>query len=877
MLKQSDNILHRLFSRETCRAVPNTHIHRARQLYENVVPSDTLYDIEHPDHIFRKFTNDGQYLICFSRNCEDLIVYRFNWLSYCTEGPDSDINEELPLKAKQFESFFIKLYTLTLGSATELICQDFFLSAENSSFGIFATRTGPDSDAPATPGAPPGVPSIERIALHLVRLADGVVVDERVYRDDFIHLSHNAGVCMYDDLLAILSIKYQSIHIVQIRETGMFVDVRTIGTSCREDDELVINSQEQEEILFQRHATAQKVKSIPSEVGFSLALNPHEIKGKALVSQCISRGLDPVVRAAYHDQNNMIQRGVESLGTDIDIQYEGYFGGLFGSPESSGGSQNEGFVRRFSAEFSPKLKSSFSPTRLEAPDMFPVNPGMEALSSNNRAGSLPSTTGGCDIGIQIGTSRCSNLPDRNSAINGYERNIIVGEESENLGITKQIGVCFDCGSTNMGSSNGSECGFRNLCVHGGGNSYAEPSEASSIGHSSERNVRYIVSSRSLCSPQQYGSVKELMQTGSSPVAFASVTGYDRFAVQRQIGETSVIERLSCSVEGPDDTRSAIDLESTHRSTILLDLGSTRFPHRTADYPDDVVTTAPVSTVNARWRFDTPHSRQRLHHVGENVLSLPVREGQTSERAVQELYRPGNQLLGGIKQRLLSFLFESLWNQDTNPVFKGQQMKRFYYHFQHYVDLVIQKVQFLDRFHLLIKFGDAESVVSRHSNASSRTSFLAIYNMETTKMLEFQQNSSNSFLKSFEHFYDHFRIVPRSYISSHSNNAFSREQYQKQKSAYQNKKPGNSSRVVRMTLDSLPFCSQSQSPSVYFDQSLFHFDEKVWNLDQMMESKGWFLFFSTPYFHLLFLFSIPLSNHQLLIFTLENEELLKRAA
>ncbi|KAJ7562096.1 hypothetical protein O6H91_03G055000 [Diphasiastrum complanatum] len=730
MLKQSDNILHRLFSRETCRAVPNTHIHRARQLYENVVPSDTLYDIEHPDHIFRKFTNDGQYLICFSRNCEDLIVYRFNWLSYCTEGPDSDINEELPLKAKQFESFFIKLYTLTLGSATELICQDFFLSAENSSFGIFATRTGPDSDAPATPGAPPGVPSIERIALHLVRLADGVVVDERVYRDDFIHLSHNAGVCMYDDLLAILSIKYQSIHIVQIRETGMFVDVRTIGTSCREDDELVINSQEQEEILFQRHATAQKVKSIPSEVGFSLALNPHEIKGKALVSQCISRGLDPVVRAAYHDQNNMIQRGVESLGTDIDIQYEGYFGGLFGSPESSGGSQNEGFVRRFSAEFSPKLKSSFSPTRLEAPDMFPVNPGMEALSSNNRAGSLPSTTGGCDIGIQIGTS-----------------------------------------STNMGSSNGSECGFRNLCVHGGGNSYAEPSEASSIGHSSERNVRYIVSSRSLCSPQQYGSVKELMQTGSSPVAFASVTGYDRFAVQRQIGETSVIERLSCSVEGPDDTRSAIDLESTHRSTILLDLGSTRFPHRTADYPDDVVTTAPVSTVNARWRFDTPHSRQRLHHVGENVLSLPVREGQTSERAVQELYRPGNQLLGGIKQRLLSFLFESLWNQDTNPVFKGQQMKRFYYHFQHYVDLVIQKVQFLDRFHLLIKFGDAESVVSRHSNASSRTSFLAIYNMETTKMLEFQQ-------------------------------------------------------VVRMTLDSLPFCSQSQSPSVYFDQSLFHFDEKL---------------------------------------------------
>jgi de-etiolated-1 len=76
-------------------------------------------------------------------------------------------------------------------------------------------------------------------------LADGRITDQRSFNDDFIHLAHNMGVFLYDDLLAVLSIRFQSIRILQIRETGRFVDVRTIGTHCREDDELVLNSQAQ--------------------------------------------------------------------------------------------------------------------------------------------------------------------------------------------------------------------------------------------------------------------------------------------------------------------------------------------------------------------------------------------------------------------------------------------------------------------------------------------------------------------------------------------------------------------------------------------------------------------------------------------------------
>ena len=51
-----------------------------------------------------------------------------------------------------------------------------------------------------------------------------------------IHLGHNMGVFLYDDLSSIMSIHYQTVHILQIRDAGTFVDVPAIGTYCREDD-----------------------------------------------------------------------------------------------------------------------------------------------------------------------------------------------------------------------------------------------------------------------------------------------------------------------------------------------------------------------------------------------------------------------------------------------------------------------------------------------------------------------------------------------------------------------------------------------------------------------------------------------------------------
>jgi de-etiolated-1 len=356
------------------------------------------------------------------------------------------------MKLKKFESFFTQLYSVTLASTTsEGICKDFFLYIENNRFGIFATSTAQIHDAPAVGGAIPGVPSIERITFYLLRLEDGVILDERVFCNDYVNLAHSMGVFLYDDLLAIVSLRFQQIHILQIRDSGILVDVRVIGKFCREDDELFLNSNTQ---------------------------NPAEV-------------------------NN---------GND----------------------------------------------------------------------------------------------------NGVNHNQPAGD---------------------------------------------------------------------------------------------------------------------------------------------------------------------------------------------------------------------NYFLSGLKQRLLSFIFRGIWNEESESTLRIQSLRRnFYFHFQDYADLMIWKVQFLDRHHLLIKLGSVEGGVSR--NADNHPAFFAVYNMETTEIIAFYQISTDELYFLFEKYCDHFHLPSTNsfymnFISSHSNNIHALEHLKSGKS-----KAASFSQFVKKMLASLPFNCQSQSPSPYFDQSLFRFDDKL---------------------------------------------------
>ncbi|XP_073033687.1 light-mediated development protein DET1 isoform X2 [Primulina eburnea] len=293
---RSNNVAARVFERQIFTPAPGTSVHCARRFYENIVPSHTIYDIECPDLLFRKFSDDGQYLITFSRNHQDLIVYRTTWLSFSCKNHYCDA-QDLPSKASKFESFFTRLYSVTLASAGELICKDFFLYTERNQFGIFATSSAQIHDAPAVGGAVQGVPSIEKITFHLVRLEDGVILDERIFHNDYINLAHSMGVFLYDDLLAVLSLRYQRIHIIQIRDTGIFVDVRAIGEFCREDDELFLNSSAQ-------YMTKSSVTGANQDDTHGNGLQQVQIQEVSFLSGLKQRLLSFIVQGIWNEEDD---------------------------------------------------------------------------------------------------------------------------------------------------------------------------------------------------------------------------------------------------------------------------------------------------------------------------------------------------------------------------------------------------------------------------------------------------------------------------------------------------------------------------------------------------------------------------------------------
>lgn len=76
------NIILRLKRRETFGCpYPGTHVHCARQFYQNVFPNFTVMNVEKPPCFLRKFSPDGHYLIAFSSDQTSIEVYEYRGAS----------------------------------------------------------------------------------------------------------------------------------------------------------------------------------------------------------------------------------------------------------------------------------------------------------------------------------------------------------------------------------------------------------------------------------------------------------------------------------------------------------------------------------------------------------------------------------------------------------------------------------------------------------------------------------------------------------------------------------------------------------------------------------------------------------------------------
>lgn len=158
------------------------------------------------------------------------------------------------------------MYQLTVAPVTETLVPDFCLATPEGSYLILASYAAMEDprDAAHVPtartqeergGIPAvaGVPILEKFTLSLVDVERGVVADRFVLTDDSVVLEGHGGVHMYRDLLCVLSVRHQVLHIIKVQENlGKFTEQTRIGAMCCSDDEVEIARAREAELCYQR-------------------------------------------------------------------------------------------------------------------------------------------------------------------------------------------------------------------------------------------------------------------------------------------------------------------------------------------------------------------------------------------------------------------------------------------------------------------------------------------------------------------------------------------------------------------------------------------------------------------------------------------------
>ncbi|XP_045469988.1 DET1 homolog [Harmonia axyridis] len=250
------NIVLRLANRQVFGAKkPGTHFHTARQFYQNLFPNFTIINVEKPPCFLRKFSPDGKYCIAFSADQTFLEVYTYqgaaaaaDLLHYVNENRNYQKITEV--KNQIFDRFFKLKYSICVSHGSEQLNRECSLFSEDGRYVIIGSAAFiPEEIRPHfyeiytnNEAITPNIKSpLEDYTLYLIDLHNGKLCDTRQFKVDKIYLSHNQGLYLYKDTLAVLSVQHQSIHIFQILE-GMFVNIKTIGRYCFEDDHYIYSS-----------------------------------------------------------------------------------------------------------------------------------------------------------------------------------------------------------------------------------------------------------------------------------------------------------------------------------------------------------------------------------------------------------------------------------------------------------------------------------------------------------------------------------------------------------------------------------------------------------------------------------------------------------
>ncbi|KAG9392012.1 De-etiolated protein 1, Det1 [Carpediemonas membranifera] len=183
-----------------------------RKLCVHFPPSSSIIHVPTNNVMFKSFSPCGQYVIAYSLTREDIVVYSFHGLG----RPDSVSREDLA-----FSDMFRLQYTKCFVGEGCLLRKDFLLFSPDQRFFIIASTSrsarqivcSADSDLEC-------LPCFKTICFRVIRLADGVEVDKFKLTDDYVQLSFNSGVSLYHNFFSVLSLRHQTIHILQLETEG---------------------------------------------------------------------------------------------------------------------------------------------------------------------------------------------------------------------------------------------------------------------------------------------------------------------------------------------------------------------------------------------------------------------------------------------------------------------------------------------------------------------------------------------------------------------------------------------------------------------------------------------------------------------------------
>ena len=149
-----------------------------------------------------------------------------------------------------FNRFFKPKFTVSVSPCTEQLNRECSLFSDDGRFVIIGSAaTIPEEPHPPLYAiyqnnesvSPPNPRNqLENCTIYVVDIEKGILVDKTMFKTDKIVLSHNQGIYLYRNVLAVLSIQHQTIHIFHLEADGTLVKDREIGRFCYDDDAMVL-------------------------------------------------------------------------------------------------------------------------------------------------------------------------------------------------------------------------------------------------------------------------------------------------------------------------------------------------------------------------------------------------------------------------------------------------------------------------------------------------------------------------------------------------------------------------------------------------------------------------------------------------------------